>query len=88
MNFAIRWRDAAIDDLAAAWLNADPPQRAAITQATHSIEQELKFQPIEAGESRPEGERIMFCAPVGVLFHVEEQEAAVIIEQAWLFSTR
>jgi hypothetical protein len=43
---------------------------------------------IKKGESRPDGERIIFFAPVAVLFRIEDQEQSVIIEQAWLFSTR
>lgn len=88
MSFTIRWRDAALDDLAAAWINADAGQREAITKAAHTIEQEIKFQPHQKGESRADGERIFFSAPLAVLFHVEDHERSVIIEQAWIFSIR
>jgi hypothetical protein len=88
VSYAIHWRKAALDDLAASWLNADAFQRTAITRAAHSIEQELKARPHQKGESRPDGERIIFCAPIGVLFQVEEQDRSVIIEQAWLFNAR
>jgi hypothetical protein len=87
VNFSIHWRDAALDDLAAIWLKAEPTQRVAITKATHSIELELKSQPSQKGESRPEGERILFSSPIGVLFHVEDDDCRVIIEQIWLFAT-
>lgn len=87
MRFTIRWREAALNDLATAWLKADASQRAAITGAVYSIEQGLKDRPDQKGESRPEGERIMFSAPIGILFHVEEQDCLAIIEQVWLFGT-
>jgi hypothetical protein len=88
VSFTIRWRDAALDDLTAAWLDADTAEREAITTASHSIEKEIKLRPYEKGESRPEGERIFFNAPLAVLFRIEEQTQSVIIEQAWVFHTR
>ena len=49
MTFRVRWRDAALNDLADAWLRAEPAQRADINRAAYAIEQELKMQPHEKG---------------------------------------
>lgn len=47
MRYSIGWRESALDDLTAAWLEADAVQRDRITKAAYSIEQELRFRAIE-----------------------------------------
>lgn len=87
MTFQILWRDAAQDELAAAWMGASPEQRGMITRATHLVEQDLKFNPQGKGESRAAGQRILFCRPLGVVFEVHEEDCRVIIEQVRVFRT-
>ena len=42
----------------------------------------LRIQP---HEKRSADERVFFHAPLGVIVEIDEQEACVIIDQAWIF---
>ena len=54
------------------WEIADESLRNAIGQAIQRIGRALQNDPQEQGESRPNGTRILFEAPVAVLFEIEE----------------
>jgi len=58
MRFTVDWVSDAEDELTNEWLNA--PDRAAVTGAANAIDQRLQFNPDTAGESRPNGRRILF----------------------------
>lgn len=87
MTFQIRWRQAALDDLASAWMNADPQQRRVITRAAHLVELDLKVDPEGESESRPGGLRIFFRRPLAVVFEIDEPNGRVVIEQVRVFRT-
>jgi hypothetical protein len=53
--FQVDWKKSALDELTEIWLKADSTQRLEITRASASIEQLLKFDPNNVGESRPNG---------------------------------
>lgn len=88
MTFRIEWLQTATNELAAAWTKADSVLRAAITSAAHSIDQQLQRDPGEQGESRGEGERILFASPLGVSFMVDEEQKVVTILHAWHYRKR
>ena len=66
MNFTVVWDDDAEATLAAIWLAA--PDRAAVTRAVDVLERKLQTDPANTGESRPNGRRVAFEAPIGIRF--------------------
>ena len=72
MSFHVVWKTAARDELAEAWLASPSPIRKAITVACHSLENQLRSNPFEVGESRDGNERIAFERPLVVLFDIDE----------------
>jgi len=83
MTFRVEWLQAALDELAAIWLQQDRPGREALTQAIHLAEQQLQRAPMEVGESRPGGQRILFMLPLGVLYRVVVQSGDVTVLHVW-----
>ena len=83
--FWIRWEEAALNELAALWLQAGSAMREAITAAAHQIDQQLQANPYGLGESRPEGRRVLFFYPLGVLFRIEQDEQTVSVLHIWQF---
>jgi hypothetical protein len=63
MRFNVTWAKAAEDDLASLWTDAAPEDRQAVTSAANAIDQELRTDAQEVGESRPKGRRILFNPP-------------------------
>lgn len=63
--FRVQWDQTAVDELTAVWMAADSASRQRITACAHAIDQELRIDPHEKGESRPEGERIIFAISFG-----------------------
>jgi hypothetical protein len=76
--FHVRWLQAALDELAAVWLTATTDERRAITSASHIIDERLSENPHEQGESRPNGRRIMFVAPLAARFEIKGQVVTVL----------
>ena len=60
MNFTIRWAQAALNELAKAWIEADSSLRNKITAAANQIDILLGANPYQLGESRPDGGKIHF----------------------------
>jgi hypothetical protein len=79
----VRWKKSTLEDLAKIWTAADSTTRQSITDASHVIEQVLRGNPEEQGESRPGGRRIMFVGPLGVLFRVRTEKSIVQVLQVW-----
>jgi hypothetical protein len=61
MKYTVVWVPGAEQELATLWLDAD--HRAAITRASYVIDERLRTDPQNQGESRPGGRRIMFEPP-------------------------
>jgi hypothetical protein len=83
--FSIYRSQSAVTPLREAWEGADEPLREAILQASHRLDQQLAREPDSRGESRDERTRILFEAPVAVLFEVHQEEKLVRIVRAWLY---
>ena len=77
--FRVEWISSAVDELANMWLTADEQSRAAITVATHVIEQQLKQAPVSIGESRDRGRRVCFVGPLVVTYEVLDRLRLVTI---------
>jgi hypothetical protein len=81
----VRWQKKARNELAQAWLQADSAERKAITAASHEIDQRLRKDPRNEGESRTKNRRIMFVQPLVVIFRVEKDGKTVSVLQIRLF---
>ena len=83
--FRVEWRPSALNDLTTLWTGSGSGQRRAITAAAHAIDRRLQVDPHNQGESRPNGRRVFFAPPLGVLFRVDSQRSLVHILRVWLF---
>jgi hypothetical protein len=72
----------------ALWIGADSAQRQAITAASHVIDQRLKADPVNEGESRPNGRRITIVPPLAVRYRVEDDGLTVNVMHVQLFGRR
>jgi len=86
--FRVVWLRTALNELGAAWLEADAELRAAITAGTYRIDQLLQTDPQKQGESRAHGQRIMFQRPLGLTFEVREQAGLVRVLHVWIIRQR
>ncbi len=86
--FRVEWLQSALSDLATIWIAADSATRQAITSAAQSIDDQLKADPHHQGESRPDGERILFAPPLGLLFEIDQQRSVVTVLHVWRFRRR
>jgi hypothetical protein len=86
--FRVRWEEGALEELAEVWLRADSARRQDITNATHQIDEQLRNNALEAGESRPEQRRVFFFYPLGVSFRVEQDRYTASVLHVWQFQRR
>ena len=77
--FDVDWIETALSRLANAWLRADSTTRAAITAASHEIDDLLKIDPAHAGESRDADKRILIAEPLAVTYVVDEDQEIVTV---------
>jgi hypothetical protein len=71
MNFTVIWTVAAQNQLAALWMAA--ADRSGVTAASDRIDQQIRLNPLGAGESRDRlTRRILFDPPLCVLYVVDE----------------
>jgi hypothetical protein len=70
MNWQVRWRRIAREQLATIWLAA--ADRNAVTAAAHRVDQLLLRDPFGCSESREGNRRILLEAPLAVTFRVDE----------------
>jgi hypothetical protein len=83
--FSIYRDQSAMVPLKETWEQADAPLREAILEASRRLDQSLHTAPHEQGESRDNNTRILFEAPLAVLFDVDEPNKVVRILRAWAY---
>ncbi len=81
--FRVQWDQTALNERVTIWMAADSALRQRITACSHAIEQELRINPQEKGESRPEGERIIFPFPLGLLYEIDTEAFVVRVMHVW-----
>jgi plasmid stabilization system protein ParE len=86
--FRVRRERRALDELTRLSTQADSATRQAVTSASHAIDQRLRQNPQQEGESRPRGRRIAFMPPLAVVFRVERDGQTVSVLQIRLFRRR
>lgn len=85
MKYTVIWLPNAEQELAALWLNA--PDRGAVTKAAAVMDQLLEKEPENEGESRPNGRRILFAAPLAAIYRVHSDKRQVDVLHVWQFRT-
>ena len=71
MNFTVIWPPSALQQLADMWVAA--ADRAEVTAASYRIEEQVRRNPLEAGESRGRyDERVVIDPPLRVFYLVDE----------------
>lgn len=80
----IIWEESALDELADVWLRSG--ERRQINAAVAEIENRLRFNPANQGESRPNDRRILWAPPLGVTFRVVTD--TVYILRVWAVRKR
>lgn len=83
--FRVRWEQTALNELTMLWIEADSAMRRTITAAANQIDHRLQTDPIGQSESRAEGRRILFFAPLGITFRLEADGKTVSVLHIWLF---
>jgi hypothetical protein len=83
--FRVRWEEAALNELAKLWMEADAALRQKITAATSQIDRQLEADPFAQSESRPGGRRILFASPLGITLRIEAEQRTVSVLRVWLF---
>lgn len=83
--FCVYQNQKAMTLLQQTWEIADDSLRNAIGQAIQHIGRALQNDPHEQGESRLSGTRILFQAPVAVIFEIDEEKKMVRILRAWTY---
>ena len=81
MNYTVVWKPPAEEELARLWIDA--PERDLVAQAADRIDQLLKSNPLQQGESRSGSVRVLFVDPLGVFFDVNEQDRLVSVLKVW-----
>jgi hypothetical protein len=86
--FAVLWARATLDDLERIRAEVDPVQWAIVGAAIREIERRLRDGPESDGESRPNGQRISFVAPLGFTFQPMPDRKIVVVSNIWWFGKR
>jgi len=77
MKFVVIWQPKALEELAAIWLaDADP---AAVTACSHRIDDLLKNDAQNKGESRDEDERLLFEGILSAYYRIDLQDQKVFV---------
>jgi ParE toxin of type II toxin-antitoxin system, parDE len=83
--FRVEWLREAVSELADIWINANSRLRQNITEATHTLDQELQADPFRQSESREGDVRILFARPLAILFEVDLRQGIVWVLHVWSF---
>jgi hypothetical protein len=86
VNYRVIWDDRAFRRLVKEWTAAGRPQSG--IDAFDAIEEMLRTDAQEKGESRDRGRRIAFAPPLGVIFRVHPDQREVRVIDAWFTAGR
>jgi plasmid stabilization system protein ParE len=86
VNYAVFWTQEAYESLldVASVLQVSEQ----VVRAVEEIHRLLAENPDQQGESRPGGRRIMFAAPIGVIYRMDARLRWVVISKAWGYLPR
>jgi hypothetical protein len=83
MKYTVEWLPSAEQELAALW--TDSPNRNDVAAAANDLDAALSRDPLALGEARGGRTRIVFSAPLAVLFDVDFTAQKVIVWDLWLW---
>jgi len=86
MRYTLVWTPTAEDDLATIWMDA--PDRNAVTGAARKVDESLRIDPGDQGESRTGDLRIVFFPPLVVEFRVSDDDRTVYVLALWTMKSR
>ncbi len=86
--FAVLWVRSTLDDLERIRGETNASQWEIVRAAIREIERRLGDDPEEEGESRPDGQRISFAAPLAFTFQPVPDQQLVIVSSVWWFGKR
>jgi hypothetical protein len=81
MIYTVVWTKQAMDLLAHVWNGAT--DRQAVTDASDEVDRALRRDAHLRGESRENGDRILFEPPLGVHFRVSEPDRIATVFYVW-----
>ena len=81
LPYTVIWGSEAEGELAAIWLHST--DRDTIANAANFLDAELVEDPLDLGESRPNGQRIAHALPLGIRFQIQEQDRLVKVLAVW-----
>lgn len=81
MKWTVVWLPKALDDLAELWNGG--PDRTAVRDAADRIDWLLRRDPLNQGEARDDGVRILIEAPLAVYFTVSVPDRLVSVFAVW-----
>ena len=85
MIYHVRWKRTAQEELADVWLSATSDDREAVTRAARNLDEQLRLDAHDLGESRTGDERIVFGSPLAAVFEVDQQHSVVHVLQVWRY---
>jgi len=82
MKLTVGWKNPALDQLADLWMNSISKQD--ITDASNEIDQLLSNDPKGASTLVSEGRWRLIVPPLGVDYHVSDEDCKVTVVEVWL----
>ncbi len=82
MKYTVIWQPSAESDLATVW--TESKKRSVISQAANRIENWLRTDSEEVGESREDGRRLLIESPLAVIYRPVPQDRCVFVLAVWL----
>lgn len=86
MKFTVLRKPEAARRLTELWTSG--ADRNAIATAANKIDERLRLNPADQGESRESGRRLLIEPPLGVIFRVSEPERTVSVTTVWQIKVR
>ena len=83
MMFSVRWARSALNELAEIWVGSSSDIRSEITAAAAKIDRLLDASPLDIGESRSTGIRVLFADGLAVEYHVLLDDRRVTVVRVW-----
>jgi plasmid stabilization system protein ParE len=81
MKYTVVWKPAAERHLAEIWMRAD--DRDAVARAADELDAALARNADQQGESREDGVRVTFAAPLGINFEVNVADRQARVLAVW-----
>ena len=75
--YDVLWREDLLDQLADLYVAVTAPERERMARGVQGLNRRLKDEPLEVGEGRPDGFRVVFTPLLFITFYVDEEGRVV-----------